>query len=177
VTVSKTYEGYLFWCSEGCGFVGVNHRCEQWCSLSYIPLGAVKALQPKLEAELALTTAQSVDRFNRWHDAEVEAAKWVAEVQRLVAANDRALGVEAVLRAEVSRLRQERDEWLKMDRDVCAMKRIAHAAGYREACDEVDRIQGEMNAMGATIAKVNVDTMRCRYPREQKGLTLGALKE
>jgi len=39
--------GYLFWCSEGCGLVDRNHRCEQWCSLTAIPPGAVKAIQKK----------------------------------------------------------------------------------------------------------------------------------
>ena len=29
-------KGYRFWCSEGCGFVSENHRCEQWCHVTYI---------------------------------------------------------------------------------------------------------------------------------------------
>jgi hypothetical protein len=128
----------------------------------------------ELESELALTTAQSVDRFNRMHDAEVEAAslraeveKWVNETKRLVAANDRALGVEAALRAEVERLRQERDEWLKMDRDVCAMERIAHAAGYHEALDVIERATRVLYMHD----NFNWEQYRTRYPREQKGMT------
>jgi hypothetical protein len=34
----------LYWCNEGCGFVDKNHRCEQWCNISIIPAGAIKAL-------------------------------------------------------------------------------------------------------------------------------------
>lgn len=39
------YKGYLFWCSEGCGFVDRHHRCEQWSNLTYVPPELVKAIQ------------------------------------------------------------------------------------------------------------------------------------
>jgi len=29
-------KGYRFWCSEGCGFVDENHRCEQWTNITYV---------------------------------------------------------------------------------------------------------------------------------------------
>lgn len=38
------YEGYMFWCNDGCGFVSRHHRCEQWSSLTYI--------SPKLQEAL-----------------------------------------------------------------------------------------------------------------------------
>lgn len=37
-------KGYLFWCSEGCGFVDEFHRCEQWTRITYIPPAAVDAI-------------------------------------------------------------------------------------------------------------------------------------
>jgi len=43
--IDKHFEGYMFWCSEGCGFVDRNHRCEQWCSLTNIPPKAVEAIR------------------------------------------------------------------------------------------------------------------------------------
>ena len=43
--IDKHFEGYMFWCSEGCGFVNQNHRCEQWSSLTHIPPKAVEAIQ------------------------------------------------------------------------------------------------------------------------------------
>ncbi len=39
------YRGYLFWCSEGCGFVDRNHRCEQRTDITYIPSDAIKTIQ------------------------------------------------------------------------------------------------------------------------------------
>jgi len=33
-----------YWCSEGCGFVEQDHRCEQWSQLAIIPKGAIAAL-------------------------------------------------------------------------------------------------------------------------------------
>jgi hypothetical protein len=32
----RRWKGYLFYCSEGCGFVSRHHRCEQWSSLTSI---------------------------------------------------------------------------------------------------------------------------------------------
>jgi hypothetical protein len=39
----KRDKGYLFWCSEGCGFVDKNHRCEQWSSVTRISPELVRA--------------------------------------------------------------------------------------------------------------------------------------
>ena len=44
-------EPRLYWCGEGCGFVGKNHRCEQWCNVYIIPGKAVDALQSDLLRE------------------------------------------------------------------------------------------------------------------------------
>ena len=41
----KRLEGYLFWCSEGCGFVEENHRCEQWSNITYVPPDLVEAIK------------------------------------------------------------------------------------------------------------------------------------
>ena len=35
----------LYWCNEGCGFVDKNHRCEQWCTLTIIPIEALETYQ------------------------------------------------------------------------------------------------------------------------------------
>jgi hypothetical protein len=37
----------LYWCSEGCGFVDKNHRCEQWTNLFHIPYKAVEKIKEK----------------------------------------------------------------------------------------------------------------------------------
>jgi len=34
-----------WWCTEGCGFVGENHRCEQWCEAIRIPGEAIQRLR------------------------------------------------------------------------------------------------------------------------------------
>jgi hypothetical protein len=39
----KRDKGYLFWCSEGCGFVDKNHRCEQWSNVARISPELIKA--------------------------------------------------------------------------------------------------------------------------------------
>ena len=41
-----------YWCSEGCGFVQPNHRCEQWTNLSRIPTEAELALRLATIAEV-----------------------------------------------------------------------------------------------------------------------------
>ena len=53
----KRYMGYLFWCSEGCGFVSRHHQCEQWTHLTYIPPKAIEAIQQRTQAA-ALTQAK-----------------------------------------------------------------------------------------------------------------------
>lgn len=42
--LERKYAGYLFFCSDGCGFVGHNHRCEQWNTLTFV--------SPKLQAAM-----------------------------------------------------------------------------------------------------------------------------
>lgn len=37
-------EDHKYWCSEGYGFVNKDHRCEQWCSISYIPIAAFEEI-------------------------------------------------------------------------------------------------------------------------------------
>jgi len=37
-------EKFFYWCSEGCGFVDEDHRCEQWASLTYLSIELVRAL-------------------------------------------------------------------------------------------------------------------------------------
>lgn len=44
-------KGYLFWCSEGCGFVDEHHQCEQWSHITYIPPEAVKAIRESQPSE------------------------------------------------------------------------------------------------------------------------------
>ena len=41
----KRLEGYLFWCSEGCGFVDEYHRCEQWTNITYVSPALIKAIK------------------------------------------------------------------------------------------------------------------------------------
>ena len=43
--MNPDYTGYLFWCSEGCGFVERDHRCEQWSRITYCPPKMVQALR------------------------------------------------------------------------------------------------------------------------------------
>lgn len=40
-------KGYMYWCSEGCGFVSRNHRCEQWSSVTYVSPALQAALMVK----------------------------------------------------------------------------------------------------------------------------------
>jgi hypothetical protein len=40
-------KNYRFWCSEGCGFVTRNHRCEQWSALTYVSPELYAALRKK----------------------------------------------------------------------------------------------------------------------------------
>jgi hypothetical protein len=40
-------KGYLFWCSEGCGFVDEFHQCEQWTRITYIPPAAIDAIRKR----------------------------------------------------------------------------------------------------------------------------------
>lgn len=42
--LERRYAGYLFFCSDGCGFVDRNHRCEQWNTLTFV--------SPKLQAAM-----------------------------------------------------------------------------------------------------------------------------
>jgi hypothetical protein len=39
-----------YWCSEGCGFVDKDHRCEQWCTLTWIPQEAYDAIRSEVLA-------------------------------------------------------------------------------------------------------------------------------
>lgn len=43
--LDRHFEEYKFWCSEGCGFVDRNHRCEQWGTLTHIPPKAIEAIR------------------------------------------------------------------------------------------------------------------------------------
>lgn len=45
--IAERFKGYLFWCSEGCGFVGMNHKCEQWSQITYVSPQLQEALQHK----------------------------------------------------------------------------------------------------------------------------------
>lgn len=49
--LDERLKGFLFWCSEGCGFVDRNHRCEQWTHITYIPPEAVKAIERRASPE------------------------------------------------------------------------------------------------------------------------------
>jgi hypothetical protein len=40
-------KGYLFWCSEGCGFVDEFHRCEQWTQITYISPELIRAIKER----------------------------------------------------------------------------------------------------------------------------------
>jgi hypothetical protein len=51
----EKYKGYLFWCSEGCGFVDRNHRCEQWSNITYVPPELVVAIKKLKKTNLPKT--------------------------------------------------------------------------------------------------------------------------
>ena len=53
-----------YWCSEGCGFVGENHRCEQWCSLTRIPYEALLALKPDTFFEDIVQATKQTNTFS-----------------------------------------------------------------------------------------------------------------
>jgi hypothetical protein len=61
----RTRDG-KYWCSEGCGFVGENHRCEQWSNLTFIPPDALQRIRDEAvkesAEELSAVTAER-DRF------------------------------------------------------------------------------------------------------------------
>lgn len=42
---TKEKPGDRFWCTEGCGFVKNEHRCEQWGGTYKIPKAAVAAIK------------------------------------------------------------------------------------------------------------------------------------
>jgi len=47
----KKFKGYLFWCSEGCGFVRRDHRCEQWSNLTYLSPALITAIEKRCRAK------------------------------------------------------------------------------------------------------------------------------
>ena len=64
----ETPEGDKFWCTEGCGFVKENHRCEQWGGTLRIPKEAITAIRAESAALLkmcreALEATQIMMRF------------------------------------------------------------------------------------------------------------------
>ena len=65
-----------YWCSEGCGFVEPNHRCEQWSRLTHISTEAETAIR----AEVVLAAGQLNEENQRLQAriAELEASQqWV----------------------------------------------------------------------------------------------------
>ena len=42
---SDRLKGYRFWCSEGCGFVDENHKCEQWSHITYVSPELFRAIK------------------------------------------------------------------------------------------------------------------------------------
>jgi hypothetical protein len=61
----EKYYGYLFWCSEGCGFVKRNHQCEQWTSLTYIPPRAAQEIRQSVLAELEREVEARIKDINK----------------------------------------------------------------------------------------------------------------
>jgi hypothetical protein len=114
----------------------------------------------ELEAEVNLATAQSVDRFNRWHDAEVEAAALRAEAVRLLRERDAARE-----QAQTNIREAERREHDNID---------SYAAGYHEALDLVAEAVGTgcmtYYTEGDKPRWSHEINLRTRYPREQEWL-------
>jgi len=52
----------LYWCSEGCGFVAKDHRCEQWSNVLHIPREAIIKIEALVRAEHPIL---------EWHDAKL----------------------------------------------------------------------------------------------------------
>jgi len=56
-----------YWCSEGCGFVESNHRCEQWTNLTWINSEAEEALKAEERTRIMETLREKIETARDYH--------------------------------------------------------------------------------------------------------------
>ena len=102
-----------YWCSEGCGFVEPNHRCEQWSRLTHISTEAEAAIRAEVvlaagrlnEENQRLQGEQHKEYQDPNHtDAEIMEGKLRRALQMRSSSQDRLRAINQRLQARITEL-------------------------------------------------------------------------